>query len=75
MVFSSLIFLFRFLPAVLLLYFVSPRRLRNPVLLVMSLLFVLVPSLTSSTSFMILPSGALAIGIAYLKFKKTAKGN
>ncbi len=44
-------------------------------LLVMSLLFILIPSLTSSTSFMILPSGALAIGIAYLKFKKTAKGN
>ncbi len=43
-------------------------------LLVMSLLFILVPSLTSSTSFMILPSGALAIGIAYLKFRKTAKG-
>lgn len=40
----------------------------------MSLLFILVPSLTSSTSFMILPSGALAIGIAYLKFKKSQKG-
>ena len=43
-------------------------------LAVMSLLFVLVPSLTSSISFMILPSGALAIGIAYLKFKKTRRG-
>ena len=32
-------------------------------LVVMSLLFMLVPSLTSSTSFMIIPSGALAIGI------------
>ncbi|MCR5665073.1 MAG: hypothetical protein K6G17_09405 [Oscillospiraceae bacterium] len=40
-------------------------------LLVMSLLFILVPSLTGSTSFMILPSGALAIGLAWLKFKKT----
>lgn len=40
----------------------------------MSLLFILVPSLTSSASFMILPSGALAIGIAYLKFKKSQKG-
>ena len=39
-------------------------------LVVMSILFVLVPSLTGSTSFMILPSGAIAIGIAYYLFKK-----
>lgn len=36
----------------------------------MSLLFILVPSLTGSTSFMIIPSGAIAIGVAYLLFKK-----
>ncbi len=41
-------------------------------LIVMSLLFILVPSLISSTSFMILPSGALAILIAWRKFRKTA---
>lgn len=40
-------------------------------LLVMSLLFILVPGLISSTSFMILPSGALAILLAWLKYKKT----
>ena len=40
-------------------------------LLVMSLLFVLAPSLVSSTSFMILPSGALAIFLAWRKFKKS----
>ena len=39
-------------------------------LLVMSLLFILVPGLISSTSFMILPSGALAISLAWLKYKK-----
>ena len=42
MVFSSLIFLYQFLPLVLLLYFVIPRRFlaaRNLVLLVFSLLF------------------------------------
>ena len=39
-------------------------------LLVMSLLFILIPGLISSTSFMILPSGALAIGLAWLKYKK-----
>jgi len=39
MVFSSLLFLFRFLPAVLLLYFISPKKFRNLVLLVVSLVF------------------------------------
>lgn len=39
-------------------------------LLVMSILFMLVPSLTGSTSFMIIPSGAIAILIAWLKYKK-----
>ena len=39
-------------------------------LAVMSVLFILVPSLTGSTSFMILPSGAIAIGIAYVLFRK-----
>ncbi len=39
-------------------------------LTVMVLLFILVPSLTSSTSFMIIPSGALAIGLSYLAYRK-----
>lgn len=39
----------------------------------MSLLFIFVPSLTASTSFMIIPSGAIAIGIAYLFFRKSKK--
>ena len=39
-------------------------------LLTMALLFVLVPSLTGSTSFMVLPSGAIAIAVAFLLFKK-----
>ena len=39
MVFSSLIFLFAFLPAVLALYYLVPRRLRNLVLFLASLLF------------------------------------
>ena len=42
-------------------------------LVVMSLLFMLVPSLTSSTSFMIIPSGALANGIAYSMYRKQKK--
>ncbi len=39
MVFSSTVFLFAFLPAVLLVYFVTPGRLRNVCLLVTSLFF------------------------------------
>ena len=39
MVFSSLLFLFLFLPAVLLIYFLAPKKLRNGVLLVFSLFF------------------------------------
>lgn len=39
-------------------------------LAVMSVLFTLAPGLISSTSFMIIPSGALAIGIAYTIYKK-----
>ncbi len=39
MVFSSLLFLFRFLPLVLILYYAVPRGLRNLVLLLVSLVF------------------------------------
>ena len=42
-------------------------------LLVMVVLFTLVPSLTASTSFMIIPSGALAILLSYLKFRRERK--
>ena len=39
MIFSSSVFLFVFLPAVLLVYFISPKKLRNTVLLLASLFF------------------------------------
>ena len=39
MLFSSIPFLYYFLPAVLILYFISPRKLRNCVLLISSLVF------------------------------------
>ena len=44
-------------------------------LVLMSLLFILVPKLIESTSMMIIPSGALAIGIAWLLYRKQRKGN
>lgn len=36
-------------------------------------LFILVPSLTGSTSFMIIPGGGIAILVSWLKFKKAKK--
>ena len=39
MVFSSILFMFRFLPIVLLLYFIAPKQLRNTILFIASLIF------------------------------------
>ena len=39
----------------------------------MTLLFVVMPSLIGSVGFLIIPSGAAAIGIAYFLFKKETK--
>ncbi len=39
MVFSSILFLFRFLPAAFLVYYITPRRFKNGVLLILSLIF------------------------------------
>ena len=44
-------------------------------LVLMSLLFILVPGLISSTSMMIIPSGALAIGVAWLLYRKQKGGD
>lgn len=51
-------------------YFRKNIRIAIAPLVMMSVLFMLVPSLTGSTSFMIVPSGALAIGIAYALYRK-----
>ena len=42
-------------------------------LVLMSVLFILVPGLLGSTSFMILPSGAIAIGVAYFRYRRSRK--
>ena len=42
-------------------------------LCVICLLFTLVPSLISSASMMIIPAGAIAIGLSFLKWKKERK--
>lgn len=40
-------------------------------LCIMALLFIFVPALLGAVSFMIIPSGAMAIGIAYMLYKKS----
>ena len=60
MVFSTIIFLFRFLPITLALYYLAPAKLKNTVLFLCSLVFycwgevrffpVMVPSSSSTTS-------------------------
>ena len=54
-------------------YFRKDVRLAVIPLICMSLLFMFVPALTSSTSIMIIPAGALAIGLSWLKYRKTRK--
>ena len=54
-------------------YYRSNHIVAAVTLVFMTLLFVFVPSLISSASFMIIPSGALAIGLSYLRFRKQRK--
>lgn len=54
-------------------YYRTDVRLALIPLAVMTVLFVLVPSLTASTSMMIIPSGAIAIGLSYLAWRRGQK--
>lgn len=54
-------------------YYRRNMRIALTPLVLMSVLFILVPSLTGSTSFMIIPSGAMAIAIAYAMYRKKTK--
>ena len=54
-------------------YFRKNLKIAAAPLVLMSLLFILIPSMTGSTSFMIIPSGGLAIGIAFLFYRQRAK--
>lgn len=51
-------------------YFRKNIKLALVPLFTMSVLFILVPALISQTSMMIIPAGALTIGLAFLIFKK-----
>lgn len=54
-------------------YYRMNRTVALIVLACMSLLFILVPSLIESTNMMVIPSGALAIGLAFLSFRRQQK--
>lgn len=56
-------------------YFRGNLRIAAAPLALMSLLFILVPSLTGSTSFMIIPSGALAIAITWILYQRERKSS
>ena len=51
-------------------YFRKDLRLAVIPMGIMSILFILMPSLTGSTSMMILPSGAIAILLSYIQYRK-----
>ena len=51
-------------------YFVKSPKIAAIPLLVMSLLCIFVPSMISQTSVLLIPSGALALGIGFILFKK-----
>ena len=54
-------------------YYSKNRPVALVTLSFMTILFVLVPSLISSTSMMVIPSGALAIGLAFVLFRRQQK--
>ncbi len=56
-------------------YFRGSMKIAVTPLVVMSLLFILVPSLTGSTSFMIIPSGAMAIAITWFLYRHERKSS
>ena len=51
-------------------YFRGSMKIAAAPLVVMGLLFTMAPALTGSTSFMVIPSGALAIGITWVSYQR-----
>ena len=54
-------------------YYRQNIRLAAVPLVIMSILFIFAPGLTDSTSMMIIPSGAIAIGLAWLEYRRHQK--
>ncbi len=75
MVFSSLLFLFRFLPAVIIAYYVLPRRCRNLVLFLASLVFYAWGEPVYVVLILFSTLVDYCAGRAVAHFKKGAAGN
>lgn len=71
MVFSSLLFLFAYLPLVLLCYFLSPRRARNTVLFLVSLLFYAWGEPLYLILMMVSITSAYVLGFGVAKYRET----
>ena len=54
-------------------YFRGNLNIVLPPLILISLVFCIVPTLSSATSFMIIPCGALAIGLSWMKYRRASK--
>ena len=54
-------------------YYRESKSVALIVLAFMTVVFIFVPSLIGSASIMVVPSGALAIGLSYLSFRKSRK--
>ncbi len=54
-------------------YYRQNLRLAAVPLITMAILFIFAPGLTGSTSMMIIPSGALAISLAWMEYRRHAK--
>ena len=52
-------------------YYRESKKVALIVLAFMTVVFIFVPSLIGSASIMVVPSGALAIGLSYLSFRKS----
>lgn len=53
-------------------YFRGNLNIALPPLILISLVFCIVPTLSSATSFMIIPCGALAIGLSWKKYRRAS---
>lgn len=73
MVFSSITFIYYFLPVVLLLYFICPKRMRNTVLLICSLFFYVYGDISYLWLLLFSCCFNFTIGILIDKYRKHSK--
>ena len=74
MLFSSITFLYYFLPVVLLLYYVMPRRMKNGILLLPSVLFYAWGGVSFAVFMLVLISVGYFFGKMIEKYRETSVG-